>query len=136
MAALDRPSPSRGTTAWTPQPIAIALLVALIAGYAYLLRRAGNRPPRWRARVFGLGLLVLLWSACGFPAVYGDALYWVWTTQTLLLWLVVPILVLSGHPVQLARGLPHAGPRIDRILRSRFCRVVANPLIGPALVPV
>src|SRR3954470_24702140 len=31
-------------------------------------------------------------------------------------------------PVQLARSLPTARGRIDRALRSRFCRVVANPL--------
>ncbi|MDT4917478.1 MAG: hypothetical protein QOH89_2178 [Pseudonocardiales bacterium] len=136
IAALDRPTPASGITAWTAQPIAIVLLVLLAAGYFGLLRRTPGATPRWRVGVFGLGLALLAWTSCGFPAVYADALYWVWTTQTLVLWLVVPILILSGHPVQLARRLPGSGPRIDRILRSRFCRVVANPLVGPALVPL
>jgi cytochrome c oxidase assembly factor CtaG len=135
-AALQRPSPASGITAWTPQPLAIAVLLAVTVGYVILLRRTGGGVPRWRVLVCGFGLVVLAWASCGFPAVYADELYWVWTTQTLILWLAVPILVLSGHPVQLARRLPGAGPRIDRMLRSRFCRIVANPLIGPALVPV
>jgi cytochrome c oxidase assembly factor CtaG len=136
IAALERPSPASGITAWTPQPVAIAVLALLVVGYVVLLRRAGARLPRWRIGVWALGVALLAWASCGFLGVYAGALYWVWTTQTLILWLVVPILVLSGHPVQLARRLPRTGPRIDRILRSRFCRVVANPLVGPALVPL
>jgi cytochrome c oxidase assembly factor CtaG len=136
IAALDRPAPADGIAAWTGQPLAPAVAVALVLGYWYGLRRAGTALPRWRVAVFGLGIGLLLWTSCGFLAVYADSLYWAWTTQTLLLWLVVPILVLSGHPVQLARRLPSAGPRVARVLGSPPCRVIANPLVGPALVPV
>jgi cytochrome c oxidase assembly factor CtaG len=137
IVALDRPGPASGFSAWTPQPVAIVLLAALVAGYGFLLRRAGRAaPPRWRVGVFAFGVLLLAWTSCGFPAVYSDALYWVRTVQTLLLWLVVPILLLSGRPVQLARRLPTAGPRIDGVLRARPCQVIANPIVGPALVPV
>jgi putative membrane protein len=135
-AALDRPDPSAALTQWTAQPIAIAVVVLLIAGYVYGLRRLDRPWPAWRAAVFALGVLILTWTSCGFLQVYAGSLYWVWTTQTLLLWLVVPILVLSGHPVQLARAVSGPDSRIDRILRSRFCRVVGNPLVGPALVPL
>ena len=136
IAALERPAPASAVTAWTPQPAAIVLTVLLVAGYAYALRRSSTPVRRWRVAVFGLGVLLLTWTTCGFLAVYADSLYWVWTTQTLLLWLFVPILVLSGHPVQLARQLPKAGPRVDRILGSRAGRLIGNPLVGPALVPV
>jgi cytochrome c oxidase assembly factor CtaG len=136
IAALDRPQPASVLTQWTPQPVALAVVVLLVAGYAHGLRRL-NRPwPAWRTWVFGGGVLVLLWTSCGFLQVYNDDLYWVWTTQTLLLWLVVPILVLSGHPVQLARAVAGRDSWIDRTLRSRFCRVVGSPLVGPALVPL
>jgi cytochrome c oxidase assembly factor CtaG len=119
--------------------VAIVLAAALGAGYL-LARRGRDRPDRpWsrgRSAVFALGLVLLVWTSCGVLQVYADSLYWVWTTQTLLLWLVVPIVVLSGHPVQLARAALGPGNRIERALRSRWCRVVANPLVGPALVPL
>jgi cytochrome c oxidase assembly factor CtaG len=136
IAALDRPTPASAVTAWAPQPIAIVLAVALVAGYLVAVRRTTASPARWRVAVFALGVALLVWSSCGFPAAYADSLYWVWTTQTLLLWLVVPILVLSGHPVQVARQLPRVGTHIDRVLRNPVCRVVGNPIVGPALVPI
>ena len=133
--ALDQPTPSSAFTQWTPQPVAIALAVLLLAGYVVGLWRFGRHWPTWRIGLFGLGELVLVWASCGFPEVYNTSLYWVWTTQTLLLWLVVPILVLGGHPVQLARAAGR-GMGIDQVLRSRWCRLIANPLVGPALVPL
>ncbi len=136
IGALERPAPSSALTQWTPQPLAIVAVVLLVAGYGYGLRRLARPWPAWRTAVFALGLLLLVWTTCGFLQVNASSLYWAWTTQMLLLWLVVPILVLSGHPVQLARAL--SGPRgpIERVLRSRFCRVIGNPLVGPALVPL
>jgi cytochrome c oxidase assembly factor CtaG len=135
-AALDQPAPSGVLTQWTAQPLVIALAAVLAAGYLTGLRRLERPWPAWRTAVFAFGVVVLVWTGCGFLQVYRDSLYWVWTAQTLLLWLVVPILVLSGHPVQLAQASAGPQSRIDRALRSRFCRVVANPLVGPALVPV
>jgi cytochrome c oxidase assembly factor CtaG len=134
--ALDRLGPSALLTEWTPQPVAIAVIAVLAVGYARGLRRLEGPWPTWRGGVFALGLLVLVWVSCGLAQVYADSLYWVWTTQTLVLWLVVPILVLSGHPVQLARAVAGPNGRLERVLRSRFVRVVGNPLVGPALVPL
>ena len=136
LAALTDPDPSGALTQWTLQPLAIALAALLVAGYLRGLRRLDAPWPRWRAAVFGAGIVLLLWTSCGFPAVYAGSLYWVWTSQTLLLWLVVPILIMSGHPVQLARAISGPHGILERALRSRFCRVVANPLVGPALVPL
>src|SRR6266516_3706672 len=104
VAARARPTPAGVLTQWTLQPLVIALVVVLAVGYVRGLRRLRRPWPAWRTATFGAGLALLLWTGCGFLQVYNDSLYWVWTTQTLLLWLVVPILVLSGHPVQLARA--------------------------------
>lgn len=122
-------------TQWTVQPVTIVVALALAAFYVGNLGRADRKPSRWRVCGFVVGLVLLVWASCGFLAVYATSLYWVWTTQTLTLWLVVPILVLSGHPVQLARAGGH-GRLVDGFLASRFSRVIANPLIGPGLVPV
>lgn len=134
----SRPTLSALVTAWAPQPLLIVIAVALVAAYAAGLRRvrrSGATFPRGRIATFALGLLLLIWTGCGFPAAYQDSLFWIWTARALVLWLLVPIVVLGGHPVQLART-GRAGPRIDRVLRSRPARIVANPLVGPALVPV
>jgi cytochrome c oxidase assembly factor CtaG len=136
IVALDRPGPGDALTHWTWQPLAIAVAAVLTIAYVRGLRRLDRPWPAWRSTLFGAGIALLVWSSCGFLQSYADSLYWVWTTQTLVLWLVVPILVLSGHPVQLARALSGPRSRLDRVLRSRFCRVVANPLVGPALVPL
>jgi cytochrome c oxidase assembly factor CtaG len=134
--ALPRPAVSGLLTQWTVQPVAIALAVALLLGYAWAVRRLPRPWSRGRTAVFVLGVLLMLWVSCGFLQVYNDDLYWVWTTQTLLLWLVVPILTLSGHPVQLARRVSGPDSAIERALRSRFSKAIANPLVGPALVPL
>lgn len=134
--ALDRPTLSAVLTHWTLQPVAVLVVVLLAVGYARGVRRLDRPWPRRRSTIFGLGLLALLWLTCGFPQVYGHSLYWAWTAQTLVLWLFVPIFLLSGHPLQLARAVSGPFGRVDRVLRSRACRIVSNPLIGPALVPI
>ena len=134
--ALPRPGPSALLTQWTPQPVAIAVALLLAIAYLRAVRRLDRPWPAGRTALFGTGLLLLIWASCGFLQVYNDALYWVWTTQTLVLWLVVPILILSGHPLQLARLLSGPDGGIERMLRSRFARIVGNPLVGPALVPL
>lgn len=122
------PTPATLVTAWTVQPIAIVAVVALVGWYARGARRGGIRPVQ--ALVFALGILALLWATCGFAGVYLDDLFYVWTAQQLGLLLVVPYLILAGGPLRLA-------PRpIRRILDTRFAKTLANPLIGPALVPL
>lgn len=134
--ALDRPGPAAVLTGWTLQPVAVAVVVILAVAYARGLRRLGRPWPRGRTVVFGLGLALFLWSTCGFLGVYASSLYWVWTTQTLVLWLGVPIIVLWGHPIQLARAVGGPSGRVERVLRSRPLRILGNPLVGPALVPL
>jgi cytochrome c oxidase assembly factor CtaG len=139
VTALARPAPSGVLTQWTPQPVAIAVAILLAVIYGVGLRRVRRTRvqwPAWRVAVFALGLVSLVWASCGFLQVYARSLYWVWTTQTLVLWLVVPILVLLGHPVQLARAVGPGADVVRRFLASRVCRTVGNPLVGPALVPL
>jgi putative membrane protein len=53
-----------------------------------------------------------------------------------LLFLVVPLVLLAGGPLHLARACWGAEGWPDRLLRTRPARVLANPLVGPALVPL
>jgi cytochrome c oxidase assembly factor CtaG len=133
--ALDRPGGSTLLTQWTVQPVALALAAALAFGYAWVLRRAGRPWPRGRVATFAAGLVVLVWTANGFPAVYAKSLYWMWTAQVLALWLVVPTLLLAGRPVGLGPAVPRVTAAAQRLLAARPVRAVANPLVGPALLP-
>jgi putative membrane protein len=128
---MPAPSLSALLTQWTWQPLAIAA-VALLAGW-YI--RAVRRVPGWpvgRSVTFAFGLLLVVWTTCGFPGAYVGSLFWVWTAQQLGLLLVVPFVVLAGGPLRLVRPTSVAA----RMLNSRSARVLSNPLIGPAVVPL
>lgn len=137
-AALGSPTPEALVSAWRWQPVCVAFVVLAALGYALALRRLPPRP-RWpwgRTVTFGVGLALFVWATCGFLGVYANALFWAWTTQLLVLLLVVPTVLMAGQPVALS-GLRAAGPGLlARLARSRFGRVIANPLISPAIVPL
>lgn len=133
---LALPYPSAITpvfTAWTWQPLAIAAAALLTGWYARSVRReraAGRSWPTSRIALFAVGIALLVWSTCGFAGAYLSSLFWVWTSQQLALLLVVPYFLVAGGPLRFA------GPRLRRVLDSRFVRALANPLVGPALVPL
>jgi cytochrome c oxidase assembly factor CtaG len=137
--ALPEPGIGPAVTAWTWQPVAIAAAVVLVGWYARNVRRLRADGRAWPVRRWvwlGFGLLVGLWAACGFWQVYDGALYWVWTAQVLILWLLVPALLLTARPVQLALAVHGRDCRLARALGSRTGRVLRNPLITPPLVPL
>lgn len=140
-SALPAPRLSGLFAHWAVQPAAVVLGAALLGWYLAAARspaaRVGGRGwPAGRTALFGGGIALLVWLTCGWPEAYRGSLYWVWTAQTLALLLVVPVLLMAGQPLELARR--RHGPRgaAQRLLRSRIARVLANPLVGPALVPV
>lgn len=125
-------------THWSLQPLALLAALALLGWYlgaARVQARTASWPAR-RTATFVVGVVVLVWTTCGWPESYRGALYWVWTGQTLALWLVVPIVLLAGQPLQLAMARGGATGRVSRLLRSRTVRALANPVVGPALVPI
>jgi cytochrome c oxidase assembly factor CtaG len=128
---MPAPSPTALLTQWTWQPLAITAVVLLAAWYLRAVRRVRGWPVR-HSLTFAAGLLLVVWTTCGFPGAYLDSLFWVWTSQQLALLLVVPFVVLSGRPL----GLVRPTSVVARALQSRFARVLSNPLIGPAAVPL
>lgn len=146
MHALPSPGPADLATQWAVQPLAILAAVVLAAWYVRSVRRlgtsgigrvaGGGQWPVRRSALYGGGLALLLWTTCGFPQAYASSLYWVWTTQTLTLFLLVPFVILSGQPLQLERRHSGRDGLVDRFLRSRLGRFLSNPLVGPALVPL
>ncbi|HEV7193093.1 MAG TPA: cytochrome c oxidase assembly protein [Jatrophihabitantaceae bacterium] len=124
-------------TTW--QPVALVVGLAIAAWYLRAARDVGRAGAPWPVRrtvVFLLGVASLLYTCCGWLEVYRRSLYWAWTGQALALLLLVPLVLLAGQPIQLARAHGGATGLVDRVIRSRFGRIVANPLVGPALVPI
>ncbi len=139
ISALPSPTVGALATQWAVQPLVLVAAIALAVWYARSVRRlvrAGGTWPVRRSVLFGAGLALLVWAGCGFLQAYAASLYWAWTTQTLALFLIVPGVILLGQPIQLARHRSgRAGP-VDTFLRSRPGRILGNPLVGPALVPL
>jgi len=138
-SALPKPGLVPLFAQWTWQPVAIVAVLALGGWYAWAVRthvRAGNVWPRRRPITFTLGLVLAVWVTCGFLQVYLRSLYWVWTTQVLTLWLLVPAVLLTAQPLQLAVAVHGPDAWLGRALRTRPARVLSNPLVAPALVPI
>lgn len=136
MQALPSPGLTGLATQWAGQPLAILAALVVLGWYFRSVRRLGDEWPMRRSVWFVAGVILLMWTTCGFPQAYASALYWVWTTQTLTLFLLVPFILLSGQPLQLARKHSGRDGLVDRFLRSRAGRLLSNPLVGPALVPL
>jgi putative membrane protein len=119
----------------------VVLLAVIGAAFWYLrgLRRLARQRhgltwPRRRTASFVAGLVLTAWVSCGSWQTYYSSLFWVWTAQILTLLLVAPILLIAGQPVELDRRL--GGGVLARIVANPAARLIGNPFVGPALIPV
>jgi cytochrome c oxidase assembly factor CtaG len=111
-----------------------ATVIVLLAGaYARCYRptRNGEQPVRpAQAACFGVGMV--LWALATISAIgaYAYILFWMRALQVLLLLYVVPFFIAQGKPVTVVRNAlgPAGRDRIDRLLATRFARVLAHPL--------
>ena len=113
--------------------VSAAVIVVLATAYAWCYRRGrGVERPVGSAHAGCFGVGVVLWALATMSAVgaYAYALFWVRALQVLVLLYVVPFFLAQGKPVTVVRdALGAAGrDRIDRLLATRFARVLAHPL--------
>jgi cytochrome c oxidase assembly factor CtaG len=130
-----RLTPIGALTRWTFDPW-LALGVLLVAGLClYLagvrvLHGRGDAWPALRTASFvGLGLGTVVVATMSSLGTYDDVLFSVHMIQHMLLAMVAPVFLALGAPVTLAlRTLP-GRPRhlLQRLLKSRFARVVSSP---------
>lgn len=118
---------------WCLDLASAAVIAVVAAAYAWCYRRGRSveRPvgPA-QAGCFGVG--VALWALATLSAVgaYAYALFWMRALQVLLLLYVVPFFLAQGKPISVVRdALDSAGrDRVDRLLATRFARVIAHPV--------
>jgi cytochrome c oxidase assembly factor CtaG len=111
-----------------------ATVIALVAGaFAWCYRRTRSaEEPVAPAQAWCFGVGIALWALATVSVIgaYAYALFWMRALQVLMLLYVVPLFIALSKPVTVVRdALGAAGrDRIDRLLATRFARVLAHPL--------
>src|ERR1017187_1607312 len=121
---------TRAFTEWTFDPWMAALVVILGGGYLAGVRGRKDWPLARRIWFLGLGLGFLVIATMSWVGVYQPVVMYARAVQTVLLILVVPLFVALGRPISLVIAVfPHAGPRIEAVIRSRLAQLITFPVI-------
>ncbi len=120
--------------------IAFGCAAALFVYLRWVVRlhRRGDAWPVGRTVSWVLGVVVLVWTGNGGPAMYGHILFSTHMVQHMVLAMVIPLFLVLGAPVTLAmRALParHDGGRGPRewiltIVHSRYGQLFAHPVVA------
>ena len=117
--------------------LVVLLLVAAALAQVAALRAAAPRGrwPWWRTLAWHAGLLCAGVALVGPLAMAARSSFTAHMAGHLLLGMVAPLLLVLAAPVTLAlRALPApSARRLVRLLRTRFVRVVAHPLVAAVL---
>ncbi|GAB3918030.1 hypothetical protein GCM10011575_42510 [Microlunatus endophyticus] len=120
-------------SSWSWRPGWIVVAVLLAAGYALALwwcRRAGRQSVGLAPAItFFSALLLLVLTVCSAFDTYSMALFWVHMIEHLLLIMVVPALLVLGHPLTLLRNAIGA-KAVDRGMSVWPVAVLTHPLVG------
>ena len=130
--------PADLSSAWTLDPIVLAMFVVIAAGYAVgvgqLWRRAGigRGIAPWKVASFAAGMasffLAMVWPLDAL----GEVLFSAHMAQHIVLTAVVPPLLWLGRPVILVWSLPPRGRRVvGALLRARLLRKLWNWMTLP-----
>ncbi|WAJ47083.1 cytochrome c oxidase assembly protein [Mycobacterium sp. Aquia_216] len=108
-----------------------ATVLVLVAGtYAWCYRRTRGGARAGEAACFGTGIALWAVATVGAIGSYAYYLFWMRALQVLLLLYVVPFFLAQGKPVTAL--LDAVGPggrgRIERLLTTRWARVLVHPL--------
>jgi cytochrome c oxidase assembly factor CtaG len=120
---------------WSPDFLALTLILVTGAAYQWLARRSGEPTPAqmWS---FGSGLALWALATLSVVAVYAPVLFWMRALQVLMLLFVVPFLLALGRPVATLRAATSASGRrrLDGLLASWPAKVVCSPAVTSALM--
>ncbi|NMO92789.1 cytochrome c oxidase assembly protein [Actinomycetospora sp. TBRC 11914] len=143
----DQPSVGTLVGAWRPDVVLVTLAVVLAGVYGRWLRRVAGWPTG-RAVAWFAGCAVLVLASSSGLGRYADALFSAHVAEHMLLSIVVPVLLVLGGPVTLARrALPEEGDtqrsgasrqdardRLEALLDAPALRLLAHPAVAAVLV--
>jgi putative copper resistance protein D len=125
---------------WRADPIFLALVALLVAGYLVGLRRLRYQQRPWpaaRSTAWFGGCVVLLLATCSGVGRYAAAMFSVHLAAHMLVGMLVPILLVLGAPISLVASiLPRTGGawRCLRALRdSAGLRCATHPAVAATL---
>jgi len=110
--------------------------VVLLVGYllAWSAAGASSTVRTWRVASFVTGVVLLWVTVSSAIGAYAMALFWMHMVMHLLLIMVVPALLVLGHPLTvLAEGGP---PVVGRVLRSRATWLLTHQVTGVVVYTV
>ena len=122
--------------AWQVDLFVAVNLLLVAAWYLWAVRRVNRRHPsaRWHwglTASFLTGMVLLSLMYLGPMAAWSHTFFWVHMTQHLVVTMAVAPLLVLGAPITLA--FRASGPRnrrsIVRVLRTRWVRVMTNPIV-------
>jgi cytochrome c oxidase assembly factor CtaG len=118
---------------WQLDLVSVTVIVLVAGAYAWGYRRtrSAERPVApAQAWCFGVGIVLWALATLSVIGVYAYALFWMRALQVLMLLYVVPLFIALSKPVTVLRDAlgPAGRDRIDRLLATRFVRVLAHPL--------
>ncbi|MFI5693925.1 cytochrome c oxidase assembly protein [Kribbella sp. NPDC051586] len=127
-----------GSWRLAPGWLAIALLVAVGYGVLRIRGRSRSTVHLWRAVSFVLGCALLWVCAASGIGRYAMDLFWMHMVLHLLLIMVVPALLVLGHPITVTlESLPTARQsRARSLVASRPVGVLVHPASGLAVYAV
>ncbi|MFG1910685.1 cytochrome c oxidase assembly protein [Kribbella sp. NPDC048928] len=119
---------------WQVAPVWLTVAVVLAAGYTALRIRAQGRSSvhPWRVVSFVSGCALLWVCVASGIGSYSMAVFWVHMVLHLLLIMVVPALLVLGHPITVVlESLPaDRQARARRLVGSRPVGVLTHPAVG------
>jgi cytochrome c oxidase assembly factor CtaG len=133
----DPPSIATLLGAWRPDVVLVTLAVVLALVYGRWLRRVEGWPAG-RSVAWFAGCAVLVLASSSGLGRYADALFSAHVAEHMLISIVVPVLLVLGGPVTLARrALPDEGDardRLEALLDAPALRLLAHPAVAALLV--
>jgi putative copper resistance protein D len=133
----DPPSVATLLGAWRPDVVLVGLAAVLALVYGRWLRRVDGWPTG-RVVAWFAGCAVLVLASSSGLGRYADALFSAHVAEHMLLSIVVPVLLVLGGPVTLARrALPDEGDardRLEALLDAPALRLLAHPAVAAVLV--
>lgn len=122
-------------TTWSLQPGWLLGVVILGAGYLTLRNSAGpaSTVKGWRVASFLAGLGLAYVAIASAINGYAMALAWMHMVLHLTLIMIVPALLVLGHPLTV---IAETGPRAERAMRSLPVTVLVHPATGIVLYSV